>query len=124
MPVCGMLPEMRIGEDSPEMWAVEESPEMRLAAIHSYEEAAQEFQNAHGFRISADTMRDIVIDGATCVQKFNLTCGQAEEKQRETLAYVLGDGTGISMFRKHLAYTKISSRFISRYWTSTMRLNT
>lgn len=79
---------------------------MRLAAIHGYEEAAQEFENAHGFRISADTIRDIVIDGATSVQEFNLTCGQAEEKQREKLAYVLGDGTGISMFRKHLAGVK------------------
>ena len=63
----------------------------RLAAIHGYEEAAQEFENAHGFRISPDAMRDIVIGGAARTVDFNLKCGHVEQAQRETLAYVLGD---------------------------------
>ncbi len=75
---------------------------LRLAAIHGYEEAAQEFENAHGFRISPDTMRDIVIRDAAAVKEFNLKCGHVEQTQRAALAYVLGDGTGISMFRKYL----------------------
>ena len=79
---------------------------LRLAAIHGYEEAAQEFENAHGFRISPDTMRDIVIADAATAAKFNLTCGHVEQKQREALAYVLGDGTGISMFRRYLTGVK------------------
>lgn len=78
----------------------------RLAAIHGYEEAAQEFENAHGFRISPDTMREIVIGGAARTTEFNLTCGHVEQRQRETLAYALGDGTGISMFRKYLKGVK------------------
>ena len=78
----------------------------RLAAIHGYGEAAQEFENAHGFRISPDTMRDIVIGGTARAMEFNLTCAHVEQKQRETLAYVLGDGTGISMFRKYLKGVK------------------
>ena len=79
---------------------------LRLAAIHGYEEAAQEFENAHGFRISPDTMRDIVIGDAATAAEFNLTCGHVEQEQRETLAYVLGDGTGISMFRRYLEGVK------------------
>ena len=79
---------------------------LRLAAIHGYEEAAQEFENAHGFRISPDTMRDIVIADAATASEFNLACGHVEQKQRETLAYVLGDGTGISMFRRYLKGVK------------------
>ena len=79
---------------------------LRLAAIHGYEEAAQEFENAHGFRISPDTMRDIVIADAVTVSEFNLTCGHVEQNQRKTLAYVLGDGTGISMFRRYLEGVK------------------
>jgi hypothetical protein len=75
---------------------------LRLAAIHGYGEAAQEFNNAHGFRISPDTMRDIVIGDAATVAEFNLTCGPVGQTHRETLAYVLGDGTGISMFREYL----------------------
>ena len=35
---------------------------LRLAAIHTYEEAAQEFEKAHGFRISPDAMSEIVRD--------------------------------------------------------------
>ena len=79
---------------------------LRLAAIHGYGEAAQEFENAHGFRISPDAMRDIVIGNAATVTEFNLTCGPVGQPHRETLAYVLGDGTGISMFRKYLKGVK------------------
>lgn len=79
---------------------------LRLAAIHGYGEAAQEFENAHGFRISPDTMRDIVIGDAATAAEFNLSCGPAGQTHRETLAYVLGDGTGISMFREYLKGVK------------------
>ena len=79
---------------------------LRLAAIHGYGEAAQEFENAHGFRISPDTMRDIVIGDAATVAEFNRTCGPVGQTHRETLAYVLGDGTGISMFREYLKGVK------------------
>ncbi len=79
---------------------------LRLAAIHGYEEAAQEFENAHGFRISPDTMRDIVIGDAATTTEFNLACGHVDQKVREKLAYVLGDGTGISMFRRYLKGVK------------------
>ena len=79
---------------------------LRLAAIHGYEEAAQEFENAHGFRISPDSMRDIVIRDAATVKEFNLKCASVEQTKRTALAYVLGDGTGISMFRKYLEGAK------------------
>ena len=79
---------------------------LRLAAIHGYEEAAQEFENAHGFRISPDTMRDIVIGNAATTTEFNLVCGHVEQEASEPLAYVLGDGTGISMFRRYLTGVK------------------
>ena len=79
---------------------------LRLAAIHGYGEAAQEFENAHGFRISPDTMRDIVIGDAATTKEFALACGHVEQAQRAALAYVLGDGTGISMFRKYLKGVK------------------
>ncbi len=51
-------------------------------------------------------MRDIVIGGAARTVEFNLKCGLVKQAQRETLAYVLGDGTGISMFRKYLVGVK------------------
>ena len=79
---------------------------LRLAAIHGYGEAALEFENAHGFRISPDTVRDIVIGGAAATREFALACGPAGQTRREALAYVLGDGTGISMFGKYLKGVK------------------
>lgn len=101
----------------------------RLAAIHGYEEAAQEFENAHGFRISPDAMRDIVIGGAARTVEFNLKCGHVEQAQRETPAYVLGDGTGISMFRKYLdgvkgkdgKEAKTREVKVAAFFTGTMR---
>lgn len=78
----------------------------RLTAIHNYREAAQEFKNAHGFDISPDAMRDLVIRNADTVAEFNLECNSTEQTQRTALAYVLGDGTGISMLRKYLKGVK------------------
>ena len=75
---------------------------LRLAAMHSYEEAAQEFGNAHGWRLSPDAMRGIVLDSSDDAAKFRQLCDAVRQGARTGLAYVLGDGTGISMFRKYL----------------------
>jgi len=75
---------------------------LRLAAMHSYEEAAQEFENAHGWRLSPDAMRGIVLDSSDDAAKFHQLCEAVKQGTRTGLAYVLGDGTGISMFRKYL----------------------
>ena len=75
---------------------------LRLAAIHNYEEAAQEFENAHGWRLSPDAMRGIVLDSSDDAAKFHQLCEAVKQETRTRLAYVLGDGTGISMFRKYL----------------------
>ena len=75
---------------------------LRLAAIHNYEEAAQEFENAHGWRLSPDAMRGIVLDSSDDAAKFHQLCEAVRQETRAGLAYILGDGTGISMFRKYL----------------------
>ena len=75
---------------------------LRLAAIHNYEEAAQEFENAHGWRLSPDAMRGIVLDSSDGAAKFHQLCEAVKQETRTGLAYVLGDGTGISMFQKYL----------------------
>ena len=82
------------------------SEALRLAAIHDYGEAAQEFEKAHGFRLPDDAIRDIVIGRSDSAEEFNRLCGSVGQDQRARLAYVLGDGTGISMFRKFLAGVK------------------
>ena len=75
---------------------------LRLAAMHNYEEAAQEFENAHGWRLSPDAMRGIVLSSSDDAAKFHQLCEAVKQETRTRLAYVLGDGTGISMFRKYL----------------------
>ena len=75
---------------------------LRLAAIHSYEEAAQEFENAHGWRLSPDAMRSIALDSSDDAAKFHRLREPVRQESRARTAYVLGDGTGISMFRKYL----------------------
>ena len=75
---------------------------IRLAAMHSYEEAAQEFENAHCWRLSPDAMRGIVLDSSDDAASFHRLCEPARQEERAGLAYVLGDGTGISMFQKYL----------------------
>ena len=75
---------------------------LRLTAIHNYEEAAQEFENAHGWRLSPDAMRGIVLDSSDDAAKFHQLCEAVKQETRTRLAYVLGDGTGISMFRRYL----------------------
>ena len=63
---------------------------LRLAAMHSYEEAAQEFENAHGWRLSPDAMRGIVLDSSDDAARFHRLCESARQETRTRLAYVLG----------------------------------
>ena len=79
---------------------------LRLAAIHTYEEAAQEFEKAHGFRISPDAMSEIVRDSSDDAAKFHQLCESVRQEDRCRLAYVLVDGTGISMFKRYLEGVK------------------
>ena len=79
---------------------------LRLAAIHTYEEAAQEFEKAHGFRISPDAMSEIVRDSSDDAAKFHRLCESVRQEDRRRLAYVLVDGTGISMFKRYLGGVK------------------
>ena len=79
---------------------------LRLAAIHNYEEAAQEFENSHGWRFSPDAMRGIVLDSSDNAAKFHQLCESVRQEERTRLAYVLVDGTGISMFQKYLEGVK------------------
>ena len=79
---------------------------LRLAAIHTYEEAAQEFEKAHGFRISPDAMGEIVRDSSDDAAKFRQLCESVTQGSRCRLAYVLVDGTGISMFKRYLEGAK------------------
>ena len=79
---------------------------LRLAAIHTYEEAAQEFEKAHGFRISPDAMSEIVRDSSDDAAKFRQLCESVRQEGRCRLAYVLVDGTGISMFKRYLEGVK------------------
>ena len=79
---------------------------LRLTAIHNYEEAAQEFENAHGWRLSPDAMRGIVLDSSDNAAKFHQLCESVRQEERTRLAYVLVDGTGISMFQKYLEGVK------------------
>ena len=72
---------------------------LRLAAIHTYEEAAQEFEKAHGFRISPDAMSEIVRASSADAAKFHQMCESVRQESRCSLAYVLVDGTGISCSR-------------------------
>ncbi|MBR0066173.1 MAG: ISKra4 family transposase [Kiritimatiellae bacterium] len=79
---------------------------LRLAAMHSYEEAAQEFENAHGWRLSPDAMRGIVLNSSDSAAKYHQLCESVRQEERTRLAYVLVDGTGISMFQKCLEGVK------------------
>lgn len=75
---------------------------LRLSAIHNYEEASAEFSRTHGFSLSADAIRDIALDSAEDAARFHALSESVEEDMRQNLVYVLGDGTGISMFKRHL----------------------
>lgn len=79
---------------------------LRLAAAHNYEEAAQEFSRSHAFPISPDAVRDIVIKNAAPAKAFLETAADTCGAGRERLVYVLGDGTGISMFSRYLEGVK------------------
>jgi len=79
---------------------------LRLAAIHNYDEAAAEFSKSHGFPLSADTVRDIVIANSEAVREFEKLVASVKQTTRANLVYVLGDGTGISMFRRYLEGVK------------------
>ena len=79
---------------------------LRLAATHDYEEAAVDFSKAHGFPLSPDTLRDIVLSCAAKVGDFMQLSGAQESEVRQPLAYVLADGTGIHMFHKYLEGVK------------------
>lgn len=75
---------------------------LRLGAIHTYEEASIEFGKAHGFELSPDAIRDIVIGCQGEICEFNEGCAGSDTEHRARLAYVLADGTGISMLGKYL----------------------
>ena len=75
---------------------------LRLAAMHSHEDAAAEFTKAHAFPMSPDSVRDIVLANAAGAKDFMEGCAGEAEARRGSLAYVLADGTGISVFAKHL----------------------
>lgn len=79
---------------------------LRLASIHNYEEAAQEFARSHAFPISPDAIRDIVIANATKARLFLDLDASTADTRRADRAYILGDGTGISMFGKYLEGVK------------------
>lgn len=79
---------------------------LRLASIHDYSEAAREFTRSHAFPVSPDAVRDVVIANAPRAKAFLASCAAAGTEARADLAYVLGDGTGISMFSRHLEGVK------------------
>lgn len=79
---------------------------LRLASIHNYEEAAQEFARSHAFPISPDAIRDIVTANATKARLFLDLDASTADTRRADRAYILGDGTGISIFGKYLEGVK------------------
>jgi len=79
---------------------------LRLAAIHNYAEAAAEFSKSHGFPISADAIRDVVIACSDTSEAFGRLAAECRGEKRRPLVYIEGDGVGISMFRRHLEGVK------------------
>lgn len=79
---------------------------LRLAAIHNYREAAREFSKSHAFPITKDDVRDVVIANAERARVFRDMKESAAKTDRQRLVYVLGDGTGISMFARYLKGVK------------------
>ncbi len=78
---------------------------IRYAVNHPYEDAAKEFSRNHGFKVSADTVREIVRLYRKDAQDF-VSDKDARDKDDETtkadLACILADGMAIPFRKKSL----------------------
>lgn len=81
---------------------------VRCAVDHPFADAAKEFSSKHAFKISADTIRDIVKKQYKTVLKFakeNNSSKEDNDKQIP-LACIVADGTGIPLRKKSLQGAK------------------
>lgn len=76
------------------------------AASHDYEASAANLVRTHGFSLSPDAIRDIVLSCESKISEFIRISKTEVPSVRTPLAYVLADGTGIHMFHKYLEGVK------------------
>ncbi len=77
---------------------------IRYAVNHPYEDAAREFSRNHGFKVSADTVREIVGLSRKDAQSFVENKGDNDKNDDEqpNIVCVMADGTGIPLRKKSL----------------------
>lgn len=77
---------------------------LRLAAIYDYGEVAHEFEKAHGFRLPADAVRDIVIgdsDNAAKSLRHARASSRSGGRGSPTSSSTARGGTSISIYFIH-----------------------